>query len=76
MRKQSKAKRPRSKAGAIPPLHVKRSAELWLDVFSEVLPIYLGEDGETPPDRAVTNARLLADRAVDEFEQRWPGVKL
>jgi hypothetical protein len=61
---------------ALPSLHVKRSAELWLDVFSEVLPIYLGEDGETPLETALDKAHLCADGAVDRFERRWPGVKL
>ena len=67
--------RQRSKT-AVPALHVKRSAELWLDVFADVLPIYLGEDGETPLEDALDKAHLCADGAVDRFEKRWPGVKL
>lgn len=61
---------------AIPSIHVKRSAELWLETFEQAVFVYLGEDGDKPQDLAINNAHALADAVVDRFEQRWPGVKL
>jgi hypothetical protein len=61
---------------AILSLHVKRSAELWLDTFEQAVFVYLGEEGDKPRDLAISNAHQLADAVVDAFEQRWPGVKL
>lgn len=61
---------------AIPSIHVKRSAELWLDTFEQAVFVYLGEDGARPQDGAINHAHALADAVVDRFEQRWPGVKL
>lgn len=57
----------------IPSLHVKRSAELWLDIFCEHL-VRIAE--EKPFATAIEDAHLIADAAVDRFEKRWPGVKL
>lgn len=61
---------------AIPSIHVKRSAELWLDTFEQAVFAYLGEDGEKPQGKALDEAHKLADAVVDAFESRWPGVKL
>lgn len=61
---------------AIPSIHVKRSAELWLETFEQAVFVYLGEDGEGRQTDALDKAHLLADAVVDAFEQRWPGVKL
>lgn len=61
---------------AIPSIHVKRSAELWLETFEQAVFVYLGEDGGRNPDDAIGAAHRLADSVVDAFEQRWPGVKL
>lgn len=61
---------------AIPSIHVKRSAELWLDTFEQAVFVYLGEDAQNLQERAIAQAHALADSVVDAFEQRWPGVKL
>lgn len=61
---------------AIPSIHVKRSAELWLDTFEQAVFVYLGEDGSKSGQGAIDEAHALADAVVDTFEQRWPGVKL
>jgi hypothetical protein len=61
---------------AIPTIHVKRSAEHWLDVFEQAVFVYLGTDGDKPREYAIGCAHELADRVIDAFEQRWPGVKL
>lgn len=73
--KRKSAPARKSKA-AIPSIHVKRSAELWLDTFEQAVFVYLGEDGTQPPSAALAKAHALADSVVDAFEQRWPGVKL
>ncbi len=61
---------------AIPSIHVKRSAELWLETFEQAVFVYLGEDAEHGQEQALEHAHRLADSVVDAFEQRWPGVKL
>lgn len=61
---------------AIPSIHVKRSAELWLNTFEQAVFVYLGEDAENGQEQALERAHRLADSVVDAFEQRWPGVKL
>lgn len=61
---------------AIPSIHVKRSAELWLETFEQAVFVYLGEDADKPQEHALERAHALADAVVDRFEQRWPGVKL
>lgn len=61
---------------AIPSIHVKRSAELWLDTFEQAVFVYLGEDADKSQGHAIDQAHALADAVVDRFEQRWPGVKL
>lgn len=57
-------------------LHVKRSAELWLETFEQAVFVYLGEDATNTQEHALGRAHALADSVVDAFEQRWPGVKL
>jgi hypothetical protein len=57
-------------------LHVKRSAELWLDTFEQAVFVYLEGDALKRTDKAVEWAHDLADKVVDRFEARWPGVKL
>lgn len=61
---------------AIPSIHVKRSAELWLETFEQAVFVYLEEDALKRTDKAVEWAHDLADKVVDRFEARWPGVKL
>lgn len=70
---------------SVPSIHVKRSAELWLEVFQSSLSSCLENELEhksasaspaSVVDVTVSTARLIADAALDEFEKRWPGVKL
>ena len=72
--------RPRKAAKpAIPSIHVKRSAELWLETFEQAVFAYLGDGMDGPfrdADNCIRFAHGLADKVVDAFEQRWPGVKL
>jgi hypothetical protein len=67
------------------PLPVKRKAEFWTDVFMQTLgDLVTQRYGEDTPDKnisdegyasVVTNqARLIADAAIREYEDRWPGV--
>ena len=61
---------------AIPSIHVKRSAELWLDTFEQAVFVYLGEDADKSQEHAIAEAHKLADSVLDSFERRWPGIKL
>jgi hypothetical protein len=60
----------------LPSIHVKRSAELWLDTFEQAVFAYLEAYGAKSQQMALSDAHALADAVVDAFEQRWPGVKL
>ena len=76
-----KRKPPSRKAAkpAIPSIHVKRSAELWLETFEQAVFAYLGPNDDgifASTDACIRMAHELADSVVDAFEQRWPGVKL
>lgn len=59
------------------PTQVQRSAELWLE-------FYLGFAGQLIQDVdgvdrqlvLLDRAALLANKALELFEERWPGVKL
>lgn len=74
--KQKVAPKPKAPIKSpIPSLHVKRSSELWLETFSEAVFVYLDDSNRTQPE-AIEKAHELANRVVDEFEKRWPGVKL
>ena len=58
------------------PIHAKRAAEFWADIFSEALVVYAGDEGQVPPVDAARRARALADAALEEFEDRWAGVRI
>ena len=70
-RKKPTAKAPTPFPRRLPriPTQVQRSAELWLDLF-----MAFSHEAETPGH--LDTARILADRALEIFESRWPGVKL
>ena len=60
------------------PLPMRRSAEFWTDVFVSTLETFVEAAGESPlhPENAAHRARLVADAALKEYEERWPGVGL
>lgn len=56
----------------------KEISELWLDIYTTALSTFL--EGREPSTQegihqCVYDARLAADKAVDEFEERWRGVQ-
>lgn len=63
-------------------LRIRRSAELWLDLFMSSIDSAVSEDPNThlvsgaPIIRLVDNAHELADVALACYQERWPGVKL
>lgn len=70
---------------SLPSIHVKRSAELWLEIFQDALGRFLESELEAPnmglsrqqaSDNAIIRAIYVSDKALDTFEERWPGVKL
>lgn len=68
----------KGKVDHLPNLHVKRSAELWLDRFENAMDGLLALENYTSGqwEKLIVDAREIADRALDEYEKRWPGVKL
>lgn len=58
------------------PIHTKRAAEFWSEIFIEALGVYAGDEGQIPPDVAAQRARALADAALTEFEDRWAGIRI
>ena len=62
----------------VPSHQVRLAAEYWLDVFTErLLQITADESNRGYTVSTVAEmARSLADAALSEYEQRWPGVKL
>lgn len=67
---------PRKVKADLTPIHTKRAADFWVDVFQDALLLYAGDEGQVPPEDAARRARALADAALDEFESRWAGVRL
>lgn len=47
--------------------------DIWLQFFEQFVGLVL-KDEETLEDKHVTAASLLADRALEELETRFPGV--
>lgn len=66
------------------PARVQAASELWLDMFLNFCDGLLATrdgngDGSLSDPSAqslIESARVLADAALHEFEQRWPEVKL
>jgi hypothetical protein len=58
------------------PIHAKRAADFWCEVFISVLELYAGDEGQIEPEIAAKRARSLADFALEQFEDRWQGVRL
>lgn len=69
-------KRSRAKRADLTPIHAKRAAEFWSEIFVEALVVYAGDEGQVPAIDAARRARALADAALDEFESRWAGVRI
>jgi hypothetical protein len=56
---------------------VQSAAEAWIDIFTETLALLVTEEATRAQNlKRVQEARELADRALAEIEDRWPGVKL
>ena len=70
-RKKPTAKAPAPIPRRLPrvPIQKQHRAELWLDLF-----MAFNHEAETLGH--LDHARILADRALEIFESRWPGVKL
>lgn len=47
--------------------------ELWLDVFTDLVPLMLGEGPSNSMEimKAVEKARRVADMMLDAYEERW-----
>jgi hypothetical protein len=59
------------------PLHMKRAAEFWVDIFQSSLEILLVESiNKNNFQEIAHDARAMADAALTEYENRWPGVRL
>ena len=56
---------------------MRAGAELWLDLYKDIL-LTLLEKAETAQERraAPSEAAELANLCHDEFSERWPGVSL
>jgi hypothetical protein len=67
---------PRKTKADLTPIHAKRAAEFWSEIFVEALVVYAGDEGQIPPEVAAQRARALADAALDQFESRWAGVRI
>lgn len=72
-RRPSRPSNVKTKA-AIPSARVRRSAELWLDLFCEAVFAFVSEGASAA--NATDRARELADRALTTIEERWPEVRL
>lgn len=56
---------------------MRKHAEMWLDFYEGFLEaIEHGELTQTERLQAIKDAGEMATQAMDEFESRWPGVKL
>lgn len=70
--------------GNTTPLAVKRSCEFWLDIFTTTISDLLANEENVryhitsgSPIMClplVADARSIADAALCEFEDRWPGI--
>jgi hypothetical protein len=79
---------PKDKRGRVAsiPIPIRRSAEFWLDVFQSSLEALISNEDDLasfcverrqslPTDLAHT-ARMIADAALEEYENRWPNIKV
>lgn len=66
------------------PRQIENSATLWLDFFQQFCEITIDRDRDgtilipvsntTADELAVKRARMLADKALETFQERFPGV--
>lgn len=57
------------------PREIKSSAELWLDFFQQFCDLTISDSpGIAGDSEAIGRARILADRALTVFQERFPGV--
>ena len=73
------APKPKSKQGAYPK-NMESAASLWLEFFTQFCELTLQVDDAMPEFQgnkdaeAMDRARTLADRALETFQDRFPGV--
>lgn len=59
------------------PSAMTRQAEIWMDLYCAFLADLVDSDATQERNlEMVSQARVLADKAMTEVEERWPGVKL
>lgn len=72
--------KPRANARTVPPTITtwdRKAAVFWSDIFADVLPTLMNESLTREQCLARVNlAGEMADRALNIFEERWPGVYL
>ena len=72
----NKRRPPNRPTSPIPPtMHVRLSADIWLDIFLEHYTMML-EDDDCTIDHAKEVASLRADGALEAYETRWPTIKM
>lgn len=68
---------PRDRSQTDTRARAKAVSELWLDIYTTALGAFLESREPATQDainQCVYDARLAADKAVDEYEDRWRGV--
>lgn len=68
---------PEVKINARIPRQLESAASLWLDFFQQFCDLVIDRDGLENPSRdrlTLERARILADRALETFQERFPGV--
>ena len=57
------------------PRQIESASSVWLDFFQQAMDLALIDSGNATADvYAVGRARLIADKALETFQERWPGV--
>ena len=66
---------PRPLSPPKPSFQMRQAATIWFDLFQESLDLVISDDmGEEQIRRRVELAVELADKGLDSYEKRWPGV--
>lgn len=77
MAKPNKPYPRRPKTPVPPTMHVRLSAEMWLDVYLDHFSsLALDNDNKMDPRLASELAHAHADIALEAYERRWPNIKL
>lgn len=66
---------PYRKANIRIPREISSAATLWLDFFQQAIDLTVPDSpGLTEDSIAIGRARVIADRALEMFQNRFPGV--